>query len=144
MRRGAPKAHQTGSGKGLAYLDEATTQWVVPFVVEPSAGVDRCFLTVLVDAYEEETKANGETSVVLHLHPKLAPTQVGVYPLVKKDGMPERARSRPPQASGVQPTRTEFPASRPALSRDPRATFLARYSPHGEDSGDGSRRFDSD
>ena len=87
------KAHQTGSGKGLAYLDETTKQWVVPFVVEPSAGVDRCFLTVLVDAYEEETKANGETRVVLHLHPKLAPTQVGVYPLVKKDGMPERARA---------------------------------------------------
>lgn len=64
---------------------------------------------------------------MLHLHPKFAPTQVGVYPLVKKDGMPERARSRPLQASGVPPTRTEFPASRPALSRDPRATFLARY-----------------
>ena len=56
------KAHQAGSGKGLAYLDETTKQWVVPFVVEPSAGVDRCFLTVLVDAYEEETKANGETA----------------------------------------------------------------------------------
>lgn len=65
---------------------------------------------------------------MLHLHPKFAPTQVGVYPLVKKDGMPERARSRPLQASGVPPTRTEFPASRPALSRDPRATFPARYS----------------
>ena len=87
------KAHQAGSGKGLAYLDEATKQWVVPFVVEPAAGVDRCFLTVLTDAFEEETKANGETRVVVHLHPKLAPTQVGVYPLVKKDGMPERARA---------------------------------------------------
>ena len=87
------KAHQAGSGKGLAYLDEATKQWVVPYVVEPAAGVDRCFLTVLTDAYEEETKANGETRVVLHLHPKLAPVQVGVYPLVKKDGMPERGRA---------------------------------------------------
>jgi glycyl-tRNA synthetase len=65
---------------------------VVPYVIEPSAGVDRCFLTVLADAYEEETKPNGETRTVLHLHPKLAPVQVGVFPLVKKDGMPERAR----------------------------------------------------
>jgi glycyl-tRNA synthetase len=86
-------AHQKGSGKGLAYLDEATKSWVVPYVVEPAAGVDRCFLTVLFEAYEEEVKPNGETRVVLHLHPKLAPTQVGVYPLVKKDGMPERARA---------------------------------------------------
>jgi glycyl-tRNA synthetase len=87
------KAHQTASRKGLAYLDEATKQWVVPYVIEPSAGVDRCFLTVLADAYEEEVKANGETRTVLHIHPKLAPIQVGIYPLVKKDGMPERARA---------------------------------------------------
>ena len=52
---------------------------------------DRCFLTVLCDAYEEETKPNGETRTVLHLHPKLAPTQVAIFPLVKKNGMPERA-----------------------------------------------------
>ena len=50
-------------------------------------------MAVLSDAYEEEVKANGETRVVLHLHPKLAPVQVGVYPLVKKDGMPERGRA---------------------------------------------------
>jgi glycyl-tRNA synthetase len=87
------KAHQGGSGKPLAYLDETTKQWTVPYVVEPAAGVDRCFLTLLFEAYEEETKPNGEVRTVLHLHPKLAPTQVGVYPLVKKDGMPERARA---------------------------------------------------
>jgi glycyl-tRNA synthetase len=87
------KAHQAGSGKPLAYLDEASRQWTVPYVIEPSAGVDRCFLTVLMEAYEEETKPNGETRVVLRLHPKLAPVQVGVYPLVKKDGMPERGRA---------------------------------------------------
>jgi glycyl-tRNA synthetase len=86
------KAHQTGSGKGLSYLDEATKQWVIPTVVEPAAGLDRAFLTVLADAFEEETKPNGETRIVLHLHPKLAPVQVGVFPLVKKDGMPELAR----------------------------------------------------
>jgi glycyl-tRNA synthetase len=87
------KSHHQGSGKPLAYLDETTKQWTVPYVVEPSAGVDRCFLTLLFEAYEEETKANGEVRTVLHLHPKLAPTQVGIYPLVKKDGMPERARA---------------------------------------------------
>ena len=62
----------------------------MPYVIEPSAGVDRCFLTILCDAYEEEVKPNGETRTVLHLHPRLAPVQVGVFPLVKKDGMPER------------------------------------------------------
>jgi glycyl-tRNA synthetase len=87
------KAHQAGSGKGLAYHDEATKQWIVPYVVEPAVGVDRCFLAVLADAYEEEVKPNGETRIVLHLHPKLAPTQIGVFPLVKKDGMPELARA---------------------------------------------------
>ena len=83
--------HQEGSGKGLAYRDEEKKEWVVPYVIEPSAGVDRCFLTILCDAYEEETKPNGETRTVLHLHPRLAPVQVGVFPLVKKDGMPEVA-----------------------------------------------------
>jgi glycyl-tRNA synthetase len=87
------KAHQEGSRKGLSYLDEATKQWVIPYVIEPSCGVDRCFLVLLADAYEEETKPNGETRTVLHLHPRLAPTQVGIYPLVKKDGMPERGRA---------------------------------------------------
>ncbi len=84
--------HQEGSGRGLAYRDEEKKEWVVPYVIEPSAGVDRCFLTILCDAFEEETKPNGEKRVVLHIHPKLAPTQVGVFPLVKKDGMPDRAR----------------------------------------------------
>ena len=84
--------HQEASGRGLAYRDQEKKAWVVPYVVEPSCGVDRCFLTVLVDAYEEEVKPNGEKRTVLHLHPKLAPTQVGVFPLVKRDGMPDVAR----------------------------------------------------
>jgi glycyl-tRNA synthetase len=95
------KAHQGGSGKGLSYLDEAKKEWVIPYVVEPSAGVDRCFLTILADAYEEETKANGEVRTVLHIHPKLAPTQVGIFPLVKRDGMPERGRAIFAQLSTV-------------------------------------------
>jgi glycyl-tRNA synthetase len=85
------KAHQAGSGKQLTWFDEPNKQWVTPYVIEPSAGVDRCFLTVLCEAFEEEVKPNGETRVVLHLHPKLAATQAGVFPLVKRDGMPERA-----------------------------------------------------
>jgi glycyl-tRNA synthetase len=85
------KAHQEGSGKPLTWYDEPNKRWVTPYVIEPAAGVDRCFLTVLCEAYEEEVKPNGEKRVVLHLHPKLAATQVGVYPLVKRDGMPERA-----------------------------------------------------
>ena len=84
--------HQAASGKGLAYRDEEKKAWVVPYVVEPAAGVDRCVLTILCDAYEEQVKPNGEKRTVLHFHPKLAPTQVGVFPLVKRDGMPERAR----------------------------------------------------
>ncbi|MDA1194390.1 MAG: glycine--tRNA ligase [Planctomycetota bacterium] len=85
--------HQEGSGRGLAYRDEAKKEWVVPYVIEPSAGVDRCFLTILCDAYDEETKPNGETRTVLKLHPRLAPVQVGIFPLVKKDGMPETAEA---------------------------------------------------
>lgn len=86
------KKHQEHSGRGLAYRDDQKKEWIVPYVVEPSMGVDRCFLTLLCDAYEEEVKDNGETRVVLHLHPRLAPTQIGVFPLVKKDGMPEIAQ----------------------------------------------------
>ncbi len=87
------KKHQEGSGKGLAYRDEEKKEWIVPYVVEPAMGVDRCFLTILCDAYEEEAKPNGETRTVLHLHPRFAPVQVGIFPLVKKDGMPEKAEA---------------------------------------------------
>jgi glycyl-tRNA synthetase len=87
------KAHATASGRPLAYHDLESKSWVVPYVVEPSCGVDRCFLTLLCDAYDEQTKPNGEQRTVLHLHPKLAPIQVGVFPLVKKDGLPEIAEA---------------------------------------------------
>jgi len=87
------KAHSAGSGRKLTYRDDEKKEWITPYVIEPSMGVDRCFLTVLCDAFEEEIKPNGEKRTVLHLHPKLAPTQVGVFPLVKRDGMPEKARA---------------------------------------------------
>jgi len=62
----------------------------VPFIVETSAGADRVTLTTLVDAYREE-QVEGETRVVLGFHPSIAPIKAGVFPLVKKDGMPEFA-----------------------------------------------------
>jgi glycyl-tRNA synthetase len=97
------KAHAKGSGKKLTYLDPEATDpqtgekgWrYVPHVIEPAAGATRGLLAVLCDAYEEqpgdETGKGART--VLHLHPRLAPFKVAVLPLVKKDGMPDAARS---------------------------------------------------
>ena len=62
----------------------------MPWVIEPAAGVDRAVLCFLVDAYDEE-EIDGDKRTVLHLHPRLAPIKVAVFPLVKKDGMPELA-----------------------------------------------------
>jgi glycyl-tRNA synthetase len=82
--------HQEHSGKKLDYFDQAANERFVPYIVETSAGADRIALTVLVDAYREE-QVEGETRVVLGLHPAVAPIKAGVFPLVKKDGMPEFA-----------------------------------------------------
>jgi glycyl-tRNA synthetase len=86
------KRHSQFSGKDLAYFDEPTREHYFPYVVEPAAGVDRAALAFLVDSYREET-VEGETRVVLRLHPRLAPLRVAVFPLVRKDGMPERAHA---------------------------------------------------
>ncbi len=83
--------HQEYSGKKLDYLDPATNERFVPYVVETSAGADRTALVTLVDAYGEEEVA-GEKRVVMRLHPALAPLKAAVFPLVNKDGMPELAR----------------------------------------------------
>ncbi|MGZ8397475.1 MAG: glycine--tRNA ligase [Gemmatimonadales bacterium] len=82
--------HQEYSGKKLEYFDQAQNQRYLPSIVETSAGADRVTLTLLVDAYREE-EVEGETRVVLSLLPALAPIKAGVFPLVKKDGMPEVA-----------------------------------------------------
>jgi glycyl-tRNA synthetase len=82
--------HQEFSGKKLEYFDQAENQRYLPYIVETSAGADRVTLTLLVDAYREE-QVEGETRVVLGLHPSVAPIKAGVFPLVKKDGMPELA-----------------------------------------------------
>ncbi|MFV1987428.1 MAG: glycine--tRNA ligase [Gemmatimonadota bacterium] len=82
--------HQEHSGKKLEYFDQAANERYVPHVVETSAGLSRTLLVVLADAYDEEELEN-DTRVVLRLSPKLAPIQAAVFPLVKKDGMPEIA-----------------------------------------------------
>jgi glycyl-tRNA synthetase len=75
----------------LSYFDEQSKSRYVPYVIEPSAGIDRSMLAFLVDAYDEE-EVRGETRNLLRFHPALAPTKAAVFPLVKKDGMPETAR----------------------------------------------------
>ncbi len=82
--------HAEATGKNLTYLDPFTNERFIPFIIETSAGCDRTLLTVLLDAYAEE-EVKGETRVVLKFSPKIAPVKVGVFPLVKKDGMPETA-----------------------------------------------------
>jgi len=86
------RRHQEHSGKKLEYFDQAANARYLPYIVETSVGADRVALTVLVDAYREETVA-GETRVVLGFHPAVAPIKAAVLPLVKKDGMPERAQA---------------------------------------------------
>jgi glycyl-tRNA synthetase len=74
----------------LNYFDDATRERYIPYIIETSAGCDRTLLTCLVDAYHED-EVEGETRVVLRLSPKIAPIKAGVFPLVKRDGMPEIA-----------------------------------------------------
>src|SRR5437870_12692363 len=77
------KQHAKFSGKALTYFDEERKEHVVPYVIEPSAGVVRALLAFLADAYREE-EVRGEKRVVLRLHPELAPLKVAVLPLLKK------------------------------------------------------------
>jgi len=86
------RRHMEFSKKDLTYLDDLRDgERYVPYVIETSAGLTRTVLTVLADAYEEE-EVEGEKRVVMRLHPELAPITVGVFPLVKKDGLAELAR----------------------------------------------------
>jgi len=85
-----------GSGKDLTYFDEASKSRFIPHVIEPSAGADRATLAFLCEAYYEDQapddKGEMQTRVVMRFHPRLAPTKVAVFPLVKKDGQPEKAK----------------------------------------------------
>ncbi|MEK9501578.1 glycine--tRNA ligase [Gaopeijia maritima] len=83
--------HQEYSGKRLEYIEPGTNRRFLPYVIETAVGVDRTMLVALVDAYREES-VEGEERVVLALHPRLAPVKAAVFPLVKKDGLPEVAR----------------------------------------------------
>ena len=82
--------HNEFSGKELSYFDDQTREKFVPYIIETSAGCDRTLLTCLVDAYEEE-QLEKDIRVVLHLAPQIAPIKAAVFPLVKRDGMPETA-----------------------------------------------------
>ncbi len=83
--------HNQHSKKKQTYFDPETKRHLVPAVVETSAGVDRTFLTCLVDAYHEE-EVRGETRTILKLSPRIAPITCAVFPLVNRDGQPEKAR----------------------------------------------------
>ena len=98
-------SHAKYSGKKIEYFDPELNQSYTPYVIETSIGVDRMFLSVMCSAYEEQALAPngqidkegtagnaGDTRVVLHLPPVLAPVKACIMPLVKKDGLPEKAR----------------------------------------------------
>ena len=78
--------HQNHSGESMEYIDTVTNERYVPYVIQPSLGADRVALALLCDAYDEETIAEGDTRVVLHLSPVLAPVKAAVLPLSKKLG----------------------------------------------------------
>jgi glycyl-tRNA synthetase len=84
------RRHAEYSGKDLSYYDEETKERFYPYVIEPAAGADRATLAFLVDAYDEDI-ADGEPRVVLRFHPRIAPVKVAVFPLLRKDGQPEKA-----------------------------------------------------
>jgi glycyl-tRNA synthetase len=83
--------HAEFSGEKLEYFDQEKGEAYVPYVIEPSLGVDRSLLAFMVDAYDTE-EVEGRKRTVLRLHPRLAPVKVAVLPLVSKAGMPDKAR----------------------------------------------------
>lgn len=83
--------HALASGKSLEYVDEETKEHYRPYVVEPSAGVDRAVLALLCDAYDEDI-ADGEQRVILRFHPRMAPVKIAVLPLSKKEPLVKLAR----------------------------------------------------
>lgn len=86
------KQHEEFSGKKLQYFDPETQESYVPYVVETSIGLDRMFLATLCASYQEEKLEDGSERTVLKIPAKLAPYKVAVLPLLKKDGLPEKAR----------------------------------------------------
>ena len=84
--------HEKFSGKSIKYFDPELNESYTPYVIETSIGVDRMFLSVMCASYKEETLENGESRVVLKLPAALAPVKLAVLPLVKKNGLPEKAQ----------------------------------------------------
>lgn len=84
--------HEKFSGKKIQYFDPELNESYTPYVIETSIGVDRMFLSVLCSSYEEQPLEGGDSRVVLHLPAPLAPVKCAVMPLVRKDGLPDKAR----------------------------------------------------
>lgn len=103
------KQHQEHSGKDLTFFDEEARERYIPYVIEPTFGLDRALLTVLIDAYREYPQGRdgqgSEMETVLHLAPHLAPIAVAVLPLMKKDGLPEKAKEIRQQVRALFPDR---------------------------------------
>ena len=96
--------HQKFSGKKLEYFDQPNNRRYVPYVVETAVGPNRTLLALLVNGYrEEKVEGEDEGRVVLGLHPSLAPIKAGIFPLVKKDGMPEIAQRLAKELRGSFP-----------------------------------------
>jgi glycyl-tRNA synthetase len=87
------RSHEEYSGKKLQYFDPERQENYVPYVLETSIGLDRLFLAVFSNSLQEETLEDGSSRTVLRLPAVVAPTKVAVLPLVKKDGLPEIAKS---------------------------------------------------
>ena len=85
-------AHQKFSGRKIQYFDQESGEGYIPYVVETSVGLDRTFLAVLSHAYREEKLEDGSERVILSIPATLAPIKVAILPLMKKDGLPEKAR----------------------------------------------------
>lgn len=108
---GQPKYR--GSGKDLSYFDDQTRERYIPHVIEPSAGADRATLAFLCEAYYEDQqpdeKGEMQSRVVMRFHPRLAPIKAAVFPLVKKDGQPEKAKEiyRALKSAGIAVTYDE-------------------------------------
>ena len=83
--------HTQATGKDLSYFNDQTKERFIPYIIETSAGVDRTMLVCLIDGYHEEV-VRGEERTVLRLDPKIAPIKAGIYPLVKRENMPEIAK----------------------------------------------------
>jgi len=87
------RQHADTSGRPLSYFDEETKEHIVPYCVEPAVGVDRTFLTLLCDAYDEETLEKNDKRTVLRFHPTMAPITVAVLPLSRNEKLAPKARA---------------------------------------------------